>query len=189
MVKRTTPRAHISLGLPQYGRPVKRKTVVVLEMIALVWQRLKSCNCDVSEPFKVQSMATSKTIIKISKHGEWLCCFYIHRDRRRVVLLNGSVIKPQQISCRSASNEVALVQVEYCAWPYAGIVTARQAVATGGDNYVKACETQAGEEERRGGGVDGSSFPPVSHHCMSHCSSIKLCVCHVMLMYKPWFYL
>lgn len=38
-----------------------------------------------------------------------------------------------------------------------------------------ACDTQAGERGKEGG-VDGSSFPPVSHRCMSHCSCLIVCL-------------
>lgn len=88
----------------------------------------------------------------------------------------GSVIKAQQISCSSASNEAELARAECRARPRRSIVAARQAVATGGDNYVKACETQAGEGGDGGRGVDGSSFPPVSHRCMSHCNYLIVCL-------------
>lgn len=54
---------------------------------------------------------------KISKQE--ITCFYIQRDQRHIVLKSESAIKPQEISCSSASNEIELVRAEYCAWPYA----------------------------------------------------------------------
>lgn len=72
---------------------------------------------ETSESFKVQFIATSKMIIKMSKHGERLCCFYIQSDRQRIVLVNGCVIKPQ-LAAALHQMKWSWVRVEYCAWPY-----------------------------------------------------------------------
>lgn len=99
MVNRTTPRAHISLGFPQYGRPVTDKQFLVLEMLDKDWNQhlfhaIVMSALESSESFKVQFIATSKMIIKMSKHGERLCCFYIQSDRQRIVLKRGVLLNP-----------------------------------------------------------------------------------------------